>query len=98
MLKTHSCGELRKDHVGQTVTLAGWVNKRRDMGGVIFIDLRDRGGKAQIVVNSSDAADAFTKAETVRGEYVLQAHHNTSTYTGLMAVIVEFTLQLKATY
>ena len=72
MLKTHSCGELRKEHVGQTVTLAGWVNKRRDMGGVIFIDLRDRGGKAQIVVNSSHSAEAFARAESVRGEYVLQ--------------------------
>jgi aspartyl-tRNA synthetase len=72
MLKTHSCGELRAEHEGQTVTLAGWVNRRRDMGGVIFIDLRDRDGKTQIVINSGATPDAFALAEQVRGEYVLQ--------------------------
>ncbi|MCP5097093.1 MAG: aspartate--tRNA ligase [Chloroflexi bacterium] len=72
MLKTHSCGELRAEHAGQTVTLAGWVNKRRDMGGVIFIDLRDRDGKTQVVVNSGRTQDGFNVAEQVRSEYVLQ--------------------------
>jgi aspartyl-tRNA synthetase len=72
MLKTNSCGELRADHVGQTVTLAGWVNRRRDMGGVIFIDLRDRYGKTQVVVNSGMSQEAFDVAEQVRGEYVVQ--------------------------
>ena len=72
MLKTHTCGELRPEHVGQQVTLAGWVNRRRDMGGVIFIDLRDRDGKTQIVVNSGRSHAAFDAAEQVRGEYVLQ--------------------------
>ena len=72
MLKTHSCGELRSEHIGQTVTLAGWVNKRRDMGGVIFIDLRDRAGKAQVVVDAGRSADAFAAAAGVRGEYVVQ--------------------------
>ena len=72
MLKTHSCGELRSDHIGQTVTLAGWVNRRRDMGGVIFIDLRDRGGKAQVVVDSGRSAEGFAAAAAVRGEYVVQ--------------------------
>lgn len=72
MLKTHSCGSLRVEHVDNEVTLAGWVNKRRDMGGLIFIDLRDRGGKVQVVVNASESAEAFALAETVRSEYVLQ--------------------------
>ncbi len=72
MLKTHTCGELRSEHAGEQVTLAGWVNRRRDMGGVIFIDLRDRDGKTQVVVNAGRSAEAFNAAEQVRGEYVLQ--------------------------
>ncbi len=72
MLKTHTCGELRADNAGEQVTLAGWVNRRRDMGGVIFIDLRDRNGKTQVVINSGRSAAAFDAAEQVRGEYVLQ--------------------------
>ena len=72
MLKTHTCGELRAENAGQQVTLAGWVNRRRDMGGVIFIDLRDRNGKTQVVVNAGRSPEAFAAAEQVRGEYVLQ--------------------------
>jgi len=72
MLKTHSCGELRTKHVGQEVTLAGWVNRRRDHGGVIFVDLRDRSGVVQIVANPEGASDAHAVAQQVRGEYVIQ--------------------------
>ncbi len=72
MLKTHSCGELRAEDVGKTVTLAGWVNRRRDMGGVVFIDLRDRDGKTQVVVDSGRTAEGFMQAEQIRSEYVLQ--------------------------
>ena len=72
MLKTHSCGELRAEHIGRTVTLAGWVNRRRDMGGVIFIDLRDRAGKTQAVVDSGRTPAGFTTAEGIRSEYVVQ--------------------------
>ena len=72
MLKTHSCGELRAEHLGQTVTLAGWVNRRRDMGGVIFIDLRDRTGKTQAVVDAGRTPEGFATAEDIRGEYVVQ--------------------------
>ena len=72
MLKTHSCGELRTRHVGQEVTLAGWVNRRRDHGGVIFVDLRDRSGVVQVVANPEGASDAHTVAQQVRSEYVLQ--------------------------
>src|SRR5688572_11383769 len=72
MLKTHTCGELRAEHVGQTVTLAGWVNRRRDQGGLIFIDLRDRWGITQIVVDVANAPDAHENASKARSEYVLQ--------------------------
>jgi aspartyl-tRNA synthetase len=72
MLKTHSCGELRASHAGQTVDLAGWVHRRRDHGGLVFVDLRDHGGLVQVVFNPQEAKDAYAVAETVRGEYVLR--------------------------
>ena len=72
MLKTHSCGELRASHEGESVTLAGWVHRRRDHGGLIFIDLRDHDGRTQVVFNPKDAAKAYAVGDAVRGEYVLQ--------------------------
>jgi aspartyl-tRNA synthetase len=70
-MRTHYCGHLNREHIGQTVTLCGWAHRRRDHGGVIFIDLRDREGMAQIVINP-DAKAAFAVAESVRSEYVLK--------------------------
>jgi len=70
-MRTHYCGHLNREHIGQTVILCGWAHRRRDHGGVIFIDLRDREGLAQVVVNP-DAQAAFTIAESVRSEYVLK--------------------------
>jgi len=67
------CGELTKEAVGKTVKLSGWVDTRRSLGGVIFIDLRDRSGKVQLVSNETISVDAFTEAEKVRSEYVLCA-------------------------
>jgi aspartyl-tRNA synthetase len=72
MLKSHNCGELREEHIGKEVTLAGWVNRRRDMGGIVFIDLRDRDGKTQVVADPSHSPDAFERANLVRPEYVIQ--------------------------
>jgi len=70
-MRTHKCGELNKKQLGETVALCGWVHRRRDHGGVIFIDLRDREGLVQVVFNP-EAADMFAIAEGVRSEYVLR--------------------------
>jgi aspartyl-tRNA synthetase len=72
MYKTHTCGELRSANVGKTVTLAGWVHRRRDLGGVTFIDLRDRFGLVQIVTNSAIAPIAHQVIADVRIEWVIQ--------------------------
>lgn len=72
MLKTHGCGTLRAEHAGATVTLAGWVHRRRDHGQLIFIDLRDRDGLVQVVVRPDEHPDAYAVANQARGEFVLQ--------------------------
>lgn len=69
--RTHTCGELGVDDIGSKVTLKGWVDTRRDLGGVIFIDLRDRYGLTQIVLSPQDDADALGKAEALRSEWVV---------------------------
>ncbi len=69
--RTHRCGELCTDHVGQKVIINGWVHRRRDHGGLIFLDLRDRYGIVQVVFDPERAADAHTAASKVRAEYVL---------------------------
>ncbi len=72
MYKTHTCGELKATHAGQTVTLAGWVHTQRNHGGVIFINLRDRFGIAQVVANPGIDADSLAAATEARAEWVLQ--------------------------
>ena len=100
MFKTHTCGELRAEHTGKTVQLAGWVLRRRDHGGVIFIDLRDRYGLTQIVINPGNvAADQFKVGESLRSEFVVQVEgkvsarpdgmHNPKMPTGDIELMVE---------
>jgi aspartyl-tRNA synthetase len=69
--RTHRCGELGPENVGEKVVVMGWAQKRRDLGGVIFVDLRDRSGILQVVFNSAADRQLFEKAETIRNEYVL---------------------------
>jgi aspartyl-tRNA synthetase len=71
LMRTHRCGELTRDHVGQAVTLNGWVQRRRDLGYVIFIDLRDRQGITQIVFNPEVSAAAHERAHALRNEFVV---------------------------
>ena len=72
MLRTHTCNELTKDNIGETVQLSGWVSNRRDHGGIIFIDMRDRYGLTQVVFDPEDDAVAHELANTFRSEYVIQ--------------------------
>lgn len=70
--RTSYCGKVTEEQIGQTITLNGWVQKRRDLGGLIFIDLRDREGIVQIVFNPDFSKDALAIAEKIRSEYVIQ--------------------------
>lgn len=71
MQRSHHCGQLTPEHIGQTVTLNGWVQTRRDLGGVLFIDLRDRSGIVQVVFNPDYSGEALQIADKVRSEYVV---------------------------
>lgn len=74
MYRTHTCNDLRMKDEGSTVTLSGWVHRRRDHGGLIFIDLRDRYGLTQIVFDPQFSEDSWKVADSVRSEFVLQVH------------------------
>ena len=71
-MRTHYCGTVRSEDIGKTVTLCGWVDRRRDHGGVIFLDLRDREGIVQIVSDPQRTPDSYAKAENLRNEYVVK--------------------------
>jgi aspartyl-tRNA synthetase len=72
MLRTHNCGDLRHEHIGQEVTLSGWVQKARDLGGMTFVDLRDRYGITQLAFNMDTDADLCQKARKLGREFVIQ--------------------------
>jgi aspartyl-tRNA synthetase len=71
-MRTHYCGQLRAENIGETVTLCGWVDRRRDHGGVIFLDIRDRSGIVQVVSDPQRTPDSYQLAETLRNEYVVK--------------------------
>ena len=70
-MRTHYCGELTASHIDQSISVCGWVNRRRDHGGVIFVDLRDKQGMLQVVFDPDDAA-MFSDAEKLRNEFVIR--------------------------
>ncbi len=72
--RSHDCGRLTKAQIGETVTLMGWAGRRRDHGGVIFIDLRDRYGITQVVFNPQHDEAAHSQAESLRSAYVTAVH------------------------
>lgn len=72
MSRTHYCGSLTEQNINETVTVSGWVHKRRDLGGMIFIDLRDRHGIVQIVFNAEESVEALEIADNIRAEYVIE--------------------------
>ena len=71
--RTNYCGEFRMAHVGQTASVCGWVQSQRDLGGLIFVDLRDRTGLVQLSFDDSTAKDIFEKASSLRSEFVVAA-------------------------
>src|SRR3712207_936460 len=79
MQRSMYAGRVREEHIGQEITLKGWVGRRRDLGGLIFIDLRDREGIMQLVINPEEvSSDVMATAESLRNEYVVEV-------TGLVA-------------
>lgn len=76
MSRTNYCGQITKEQIGETVTLNGWVQRRRDLGGMIFIDLRDRSGLVQVVFNADEGKDLLEKAEKLRAEYIVKVTGN----------------------
>ncbi|MBU2235066.1 MAG: aspartate--tRNA ligase, partial [Proteobacteria bacterium] len=69
--RTHYCGDLNASHIGGEVVLMGWAHRRRDHGGVVFVDMRDREGLVQVVFNPEISASCHQEAQRIRSEYVL---------------------------
>ena len=104
MLRTHTCGELRPSNIGEDVTLSGWVQKSRDLGGMTFIDLRDRYGITQLVFNMDTNADLCNEARKLGREFVIQvvgkveerSNKNKNIPTGDIEIIVDTFIVLNA--
>ena len=77
--RTHMCGQLRSENIGEKVVLNGWIQKRRNLGGLIFCDVRDKTGITQVVFNDETSEELFALADTLRSEYVV----------GVKGVVVE---------
>ena len=98
MYRTHTCGELRIGQAGQPVTLSGWVQRSRDLGGMTFVDLRDRYGITQLVFNMEENAELCRKARKLGREFVVQARgrvaerssKNPKIPTGEIEILVDF--------
>ena len=71
-MRTHYCGTIRTEQIGETITLCGWIDRRRDLGGVIFLHLRDRSGSVQFVSDPVRTPESYHLAETLRSEYVVK--------------------------
>ena len=89
MLRTHTCGELRKEHKDQTVSLCGWVHRRRDHGKLIFIDVRDRYGLTQVVFVPSVGPEAHKIAQELGPEFVVKVTGKVYDRGGSKAITVE---------
>ena len=97
MFRTHTCGELTIKNIGQAVTLAGWVQRTRDLGGLTFVDLRDRYGLTQLAFNMDKNADLCLEARKLGREFVIQANgkvierqsKNLNMPTGEIEIVVE---------
>ena len=97
MYRTHNCGELNKQHIGEQVMLSGWVQKSRDLGGMTFIDLRDRYGITQLVFNMETNAQLCKEARKLGREYVIsiegkvaeRSNKNPKMPTGEIEIIVD---------
>ena len=106
MLRDAECGAFRKEHIGGQPTLAGWVNRRRSHGGVIFIDLRDRSGMVQVVFNPEQSPQAYKVADQLRSEWVVQVRgtvrarpsgtQNPGLDTGAVEIVAEEAVVLNA--
>jgi len=104
MLRTHKCNELNKDNIGEKVTLSAWVSNRRDHGGIIFIDMRDRYGLTQVVFDPKDNEEAWKIADSFRSEYVIKAtgtvrarpegQENPNMETGEIEVIIDDNVEI----